>query len=202
MKYKIVILLVLTLFLGFLVDRLLIKYTAISYNNVPGPANSACVENNDGDKAEYANITYKTFSSPKADFAFEYPSTWVYDEKIDPENPNITGWNFYIDPNDKTEIPIFAVVSPMTEWVDFCSGGRSSIPNALASVNIYKTNDPETYVTYEKCGYIYWQKGKKIFNADDIKDIHQVNLIKFYFNPDFPAENNIAQHIVQSIKIK
>ena len=56
------------------------------------------------------DIAYTTFSSPKADFTFEYPDTWVYEEKTDPYNPNATGWNFYSNTEEKFGIPIFAVL--------------------------------------------------------------------------------------------
>ncbi len=149
-------------------------------------------------------IIYTTFSSPKADFTFEYPNTWVYDEKADPNNAKATEWGFYMSPKKNPESLIFGMGSPMTEIVDFCS-----INGMTSKLATYKTNDPNTYITYEQCGdtqighvYIYWQKGEKFSNARDIKDIYQVSLINFYFNPALPEGSEIAQHIAQSIKIK
>ncbi len=207
MKYKIVILLVLTLFLGFLIDRTLVKYTAtLCNNNASSPANSTCAENNNSGKEESANITYKTFSSPKADFTFEYPSNWVYDEKADLYNPNATGWNFYTSIEEKSGMPVFAVVSPLTEVVNLCSDTYRDEINSY-KLSTFPTNDPKTFITYEQCGEegygsidIYWQKGEYFRNASDIKDILKINFINFYSNSE--KEMRISRHIAESIKIK
>lgn len=155
------------------------------------------------------NVTYTIFSSLKAGFTFEYPSTWIYDEKADPYDAKATDWTFRLNPNNKTGIPVLAIVSPMTEVVDFCSAKSRANLNQLTKINTYKTNDSRTYITYEQCGntqsgnaYIYWQKGRKFSIADDIEDIHRVNLMIFYFTSDLPGGDSIAQYIAQSIKIK
>jgi hypothetical protein len=207
MNYKIVILLVLTVFLGFLIDRVLVKYTPLPCNNnVSSPADSTCAENNNDDKDKNnANIAYKTFSSPKADFTFEYPDTWVYDEKTDLYNPNATSWIFYTSEKEKFEMPILAAISPLTEVVDFCSIGYKGAKTSY-QLNTFPTNDPETFITYEQCGgeyggaYIYWQKGEYFANASLINDIHKINLMNFYSGSKEGVE--IARHIAQSIKIK
>ncbi len=202
MNYKIVILLVLTLILGFLIDRALVKYAPLPCdNNASNPANSTCAENNNDDKAkDDANITYKTFSSPKADFTFEYPSDWVYEEE-NIENTNV--WTFSGD-------VVFEVHSSSYEVFDSCSGsfyirGIEKIPYQL---NTFPTNDPETFVTYEQCGsgygsgYIYWQKGEYFANSEDIKDVQKINLIIFDSGTENKKNLEIVQHIAQSIKIK
>ncbi len=178
-----------------------ISPTAPTVSSVPTSTPTPIVTQNN-------NITYTTFSSSKADFTFEYPSTWVYDEKTDPYNSKATDWAFYINSNDKTGVPILAVISPMTEVVDFCSGGPATAMGNLYSftLSVFPTNDSETFITYEHCGgedgsgYIYWQKGKYFANATDIKDIHKVNLMKFYSNSE--EGQKIAKHIAQSIKIR
>lgn len=157
-------------------------------------------------KNEDANITYKTFSSPKADFTFEYPSDWVYEERPDAYDPNATGWNFYTSEKEKSGIPIFAVASPLTEVVNLCSDTYRDGINSY-KLGTFPTNDSETFATYEQCGEegygsidIYWQKGKYFRNASDIKDILKITYIKFYSNSE--KEIIIARHIAQSIKIK
>jgi len=202
MNYKIVILLILTLILGFLIDRTLVKYTAAPCNNNVSnpPTNSICPENNNSDKIDNANITYKTFSSSKADFTFEYPDTWVYEEE-NIENTNV--WTFTGD-------VVFEVHSPSYEVFDSCSGsfyirGIEKIPYQL---NTFPTNDPETFVTYERCGseygsgYIYWQKGEYFANSEDIKDIQKINLIIFDSGIENKKNLDVVQRIAQSIKIK
>jgi len=205
MKYKIAILLFAAVLLTVLADRLIIEYTKTpcapcSKNICNCPP---CDKTSNSSQTE--NITYKTFSSPKADFTFEYPDTWVYDEKIDPENPNTTGWNFYEGPEKKFDIPILAVISPLTEVVDFCSVGYKGAKTPY-QLNTFSTNDNETFVTYEQCGgeyggaYIYWRKGEYFANASLINDIHKINLMNFYSGSE--EGKKIAQHIAQSIKIK
>jgi hypothetical protein len=199
MKYKIAALLVLAVFLGFLADRALVKYTPLPCNNnVSSPANSTCAENNNDNKTEDdASITYKTFSSPKVNFTFEYPDTWVYEEE-NIENTNI--WTFTGD-------AIFEVHSPPYEVFDSCSVGYKGAKTSY-QINTFPTNDPETFVTYEQCGsenengYIYWQKGEYFANASLINDIHKINLIIFDFGTKNKKYLDIIQHIVQSIKIK
>lgn len=210
MKYKIVILLILTLFLGFLIDRLLIKYTTLPCgNNVSNPANSTCAENNNSDKSENADIAYKTFSSPKADFTFEYPSDWVYDEE---EIENTTFWGFYpnMEGDYRNRPPYLAVSSQGYETVDFCSGGPATAkgdPYGF-TISVFPTNDPETFITYEQsCGYIYWQKGKYFANSTDINidDIYdKLNIMVFYGLDELDESKveEIGKHIAQSIKIK
>jgi len=165
-------------------------------------------------------ITYTTFSSPKANFEFEYPDTWMYDEKTDPYNQDATNWGFYLRSKKKPRSLILAVTSPLSEIVDFCSGGPLTAkgwPYGFV-LSVFPTNDPDTFITYEQCGdvrykqngegYIYWQKGKYFANASKIKDIHNINLMLYYSNSsDFFADGNkesaeIAKHIAQSIKIK
>lgn len=201
MKYKIVILLVLALFLGFLIDRLFIKYTTIPCdNNIPNPTNSTCAENNNGDEVKDLDITYKTFSSPKADFTFEYPDTWIYNEE---EIENTSVWTFTGD-------VVLEVHSPSYEVFDSCSGSFyiRGIEKTSYQLNTFPTNDPETFVTYEQCGseygsgYIYWQKGEYFANSEDIKDIKKINLIIFDSGIENKKNINIMQHIAQSIKIK
>ena len=153
-----------------------------------------------------SEIAYTTFSSPKADFEFEYPDTWVYEEKTDPYNPNSTGWSFYSSAEEKSGIPIFTVISPLTEVVNLCSDAYRDEINSY-QVSTFPTNDLKTFVTYEQCGeegyrsvYIYWQNGEYFRNASDIKDILKINLINFFSNSE--EEMKIARHIAESIKIK
>lgn len=155
-----------------------------------------------------ATITYTAFSSPKANFTFEYPSTWVYDEKIDPNDAKSTDWNFYSNSDKNYETLILGIVSPLSEVVDFCSGGLQTAKGDTYgfTISVFPTNDPKTYVTYEQCGdqngygYIYWQKGEYFANSSEIKNIYKISLIKFYSN----SENGkkIAEHIAKNIKIK
>jgi len=153
------------------------------------------------------NIIYTKFLSAKADFTFEYPDMWVYDEdKIE----NTMVWKFYLNPKKNSESMVFEVHSPTYEGVDFCSGkanvSSGGNTNVLVKIDTYKTNDSKTYITYEECGgsvaYIYWQKGERFASADDIKNIYQVNLMLLYFTSDLSEGTSIAQHIAQSIKIK
>lgn len=151
------------------------------------------------------NISYKTFSSPKADFTFEYPSDWVYDEK---EIKNTMVWRFYsnLDNNYDSKPPYLEVHSPTYETVDFYSFGYKGTKRPY-QLNTFPTNDPETYVTYEHSGsgdggYIYWQKGKAFASAYCIDDIYfKVNIMICYGSDELEGQK-VAQHIAKSIKIK
>jgi len=208
MNYKIVILLISALILGFLIDRTLVKYTAAPCNNVSNPpANSTCAENNNGDKIDNANITYKTFSSSKADFTFEYPDTWVYEEKQNAYDTNETDWIFYSDSKKDYNDFIFIAGTSNSEWVDFCSVGYKGTKTSY-QLNTFSTNDSETFITYEQCGgeygkaYIYWQEGEYFANASNIEDIQKINLMVYDFDIENINNAEIAKHIAQSIKIK
>ena len=162
---------------------------------------------------ENNEITYKTFSSPKADFEFEYPSNWVYDEK---EISTVSGekeiktmtWGFYpnLEDNYRNRPPYLAIHSPTPETVDFFSLGYKGTKYSY-QLNTFPTNEPETYITYEqgKSGgkaYIYWQKGEAFASAYCIDDIYfKVNLMIFHGSDEL-EEKKVAQHIAQSIKIK
>lgn len=162
---------------------------------------------------ENNEITYKTFSSPNADFEFEYPSDWVYDEEevstiYNGKEIKTMAWEFYpnLKDNYRNKPPYLAVVSPTPETVDFFSFGYkgTKFPYQL---NTFPTNDPETYVTYEQGesggkAYIYWQKGEAFANAYCIDNIYfKVNLMIFHGSDELKGEK-VAQHIAQSIKIK
>lgn len=153
------------------------------------------------------NIKYVTFSSSKADFTFEYPNTWIYTEAKDPQNNNLMGWNFYSGSEVKPDTPpIIEIAFPLSDVVNFCSTNYEYIDKKSFLLNVFPTNDPKTFITYEQCGgkygvaYIYWQKGEHFTKADDIKDIHKINLMIFYSGSE--ENEKIAQHIAQSIKIK
>lgn len=156
-------------------------------------------------QAENQNIVYATFSSPKADFSFEYPNTWTFEEE---QIANTAAWRFYSD--SKKEENALIVYSPMLDATDFCSGSFSQrgIEKNPYQLNTFPTNDPETFVTYERCGkgypstYIYWQKGEYLATSQDIKDIQKINLMKFMAEADNTENTDIAQHIAQSIKVK
>ena len=151
------------------------------------------------------NITYKTFSSPKADFTFEYPSAWAYDEK---EIKNTMVWGFYpnLEGNYRNRPPYLEVHSPTYETVDFFSSGYKGTKHPY-QLNTFPTNDPETYVTYEQGesggkAYIYWQKGKAFASASCIGDIYfKVNIMIFHGSDELDGKE-VAQHMAKSIKVK
>jgi len=155
--------------------------------------------NNTPNQTENQNIVYATFSSPKIDFTFEYPDTWIFEENNTEDTT--ASWRFYSD--SKKENSTLYVYSPVTDAIDFCSGNfeLTGIEKTPYQLNTFPTNDPETFTTYEKCGgeygssYIYWQKGKYFANSRDIADLHKMNII-------IADNTDIAQHIAQSIKIK
>lgn len=157
------------------------------------------------DQNKNNEITYKTFSSPKADFTFEYPSTWVYDEK---EIKNTMVWGFYpnLEGNYRNKPPYLAVHSPTYETVDFFSSGYKGTKRPY-QLNTFPTNNPETYVTYEQGenggkAYIYWQKGKAFASSCCIDDIYyKVNIMIFHGSDELEGKE-VAQHIAKSIKIK
>lgn len=207
MNYKIVILLILVAFLGASIDRILVEYTtAPCDNNTTNLENSNCAENNNSDKKN-TGIKYKTFSSPRANFTFEYPDTWVYEEKQNAYNTNETNWIFYSNSKTNSNNLIFITGTYNADWVDFCSIGYkgTKIPYQL---NTFSTNNLETFVTYEQCGnengkgYIYWEKGEYFASANNIKDIQKINLMVYNFDNKNINNVVIAQHIAQSIRIK
>jgi len=122
-------------------------------------------------KKKNDEIIYKTFSSPKANFTFEYPSNWVYDEKEistvdydkvydEKENTWVSynekeiktmAWGFYpnLEGNYRNRPPYLEVYSPTYETVDFFSLGYKGIKSPY-QLNTFPTNDPKTYVTYEQ----------------------------------------------------
>ena len=162
---------------------------------------------------ENNEITYKTFSSPKADFIFEYPSTWVYNEK---EISTMSGgkeiktmaWGFYpnLEGSYGNRPPYLEVHSPTYETVDFFSAGYKGTKSPY-QLNTFPTNDPETYVTYEQGenggkAYIYWQKGEAFASASCIGSIYfKVNIMIFHGSDELDGKE-VAQHIAKSIKIK
>ncbi|NQV00887.1 MAG: hypothetical protein HQ537_02090 [Parcubacteria group bacterium] len=218
MKNKNIILLALVLVLGLLIGGVFVKYTTlpcdsnISKNNdVPNSTNSTATENNNDDKLEDTDITYATFSSHKADFTFEYPDTWVYAER---EFNDTMVWGFYpnLDNNYDSVPPYLEVHSPIYDpgAVSFYSGGGPDSAKGSPfsfTLSVFPTNDPMTFVTYERYGagengggYIYWQKGEYFANASFLLDYDKYNLIRFYSAPENGRE--IGQHIARSIKIK
>ena len=172
------------------------------------------VENENQDQNN--NVTYKTFSSSKADFTFEYPSDWVYDEKEIEREINNTMvstmvWRFYsnLDNNYDSRPPYLEVSSPGYEVVDFYSAGYKGTKRPY-QLNTFPTNDPETYVTYEQRdvggdgGYIYWQKGKAFASSYciDMDDFYSKVNIMICHGSDELKGQKVAQHIAKSIKIK
>lgn len=161
------------------------------------------------------NTTYTTFFSKKADFTFEYPSNWVYDEREDSimsdgKKIKTMAWGFYpnLENGYRNRPPYLEIHSPGYEIVDFFSFGYkgTKFPYQL---NTFPTNDPETYVTYEQSeggsSYIYWQKGEAFASARSINmdDFYQkVNLMVFYSAGEGQDARQIGKHIAQSIKIK
>lgn len=156
------------------------------------------------------NITYTTFSSPKLDFTFEYPSTWKYEDISDQNSLGTTDFVFYDIYDDK--IPILKVESPMNDAKDFCSGKNAGRVNIwpYMQLNIFPTNDPETFVTYEQCGQrpivsgaiIYWQKGEKFLSTDDVKDVYTINTMLFNPAGNFQKDKEVGLYIAQSVRIK
>ncbi|MFA6097663.1 MAG: hypothetical protein WC788_08645 [Candidatus Paceibacterota bacterium] len=204
MKYKIIILLVLAIFISLLADRLFFKYAKTPCtSSTDNPIYLRCTNNDNGDKDGNKDIVYKTFSSPEADFTFEYPDTWTYGKSIIEDT---IVWNFYINSEKNPSNSVLEVHFPTYETVDFCSIGYKGTKNPY-QLNTFPTNDPETFITYEQCsqsqngdGYIYWQKGEYFANAGLISDILKTNLMIFHYNS---AEGRtIAQHISESITIK
>ncbi len=205
-NYLLILLLVISL-AGNVLFYFKISALEIEIKKIRQNENQSLTTAKDTAKNENNNITYITFSSPKADFTFEYPSTWVYEEKPDSYDPNATDWIFYQNSKKIQDNLILAVISPLTEVVDFCSVGYRSEERSY-KISIFPTNDPKTFITYEQCGeeeygstYIYWQRGEYFRNANDIKDILKIDLMIYYSG----IENNnqkITKHIAQSIKIK
>lgn len=233
MKNKNAILLILVLFLGMLIGGVLVKYTtphcddSISNNNeisnsddneIPNPTVSTSVENNKSNEPENANavidITYTTFSSPKADFTFEYPDTWVYDER---ENNGIISWGFYSKSIDNhNSVPYLEIQSPIMDAgaVGFSTGapdlekGEPLRPYHNA-IYVFATNDPSTFVTYQwggrgklenGSGYVYWEKGQYFINSSSLSGHNKYNFMRV--NPIPEKGQEIGLHIAQSIKIK
>jgi uncharacterized protein (UPF0333 family) len=158
------------------------------------------------------NIKYATFSSPKLDFTFEYPSTWTYKDMSNTSDSGTVIFTLY-NTSDTTGAPVLTVYSPMGDnSIDFCSGkriGRNSIFPYM-QLNISPTNDSQTFVTYEQCGQessmsgavVYWQKSEKFLSTDDIKDLSKINAILFSLDDNSQESKAIGLHIAQSIKIR
>jgi len=224
MKNKNAILLALVLALGLLVGGMFVKYTTplcnnniagSSDNNISNPADTIASENNDGDKSEDTNITYTAFSSPKADFTFEYPNTWVYDEN---ELNDTMTWRFYSKSADNHNgIPYLEVHLPIDDpgaVGGFPSGAPDLEKGESLSpyhdfIYVFLTNDPNTFVTYQwsgrgelknGSGRIYWEKGQYFANSSSLSGHNKYNYMRVYPIPEKGQE--IGLHIAQSIKIK
>ena len=224
LNYLLILLLVVSLAGNFLfyfkIGELEEKIQEISqYKDQSSPV----VENENQDQND--NITYKTFSSPKADFTFEYPSDWVYDEEEisamrDGKEIKTMAWGFYpnLEGNYDNKPPYLTVYSPavsndIVDTLDFYSTNyncstryKTKFPYQL---NTFPTNDPETYVTYEqgdkRKAYIYWRKGESFANAYCIGNIYyKFNLMIFYGSDELNEleRQKVAQHIAKSIKIE
>jgi hypothetical protein len=218
MKNKNAILLVSVLILGLLTGGAFVKYTTPPYNNSTSSndnvSNSAALtttDNSDNEpKSTKTEIDYETFSSPKADFTFEYPNTWKYDEK---DIDGTTVWNFYpnLDKNYNNVPSYLELHTPIEDpgAVDFYSNGPENAKEDSKgfTLSVFPTNDPKTFVTYERYGagetgggYIYWQKGEYFANATSLFGHDKYNLMRFYSAPE--SEQEVGLHIAQSIKIK
>lgn len=186
------------------------------------PSNNAAKNQTGNNKV----ITYKTFSSPKVNFTFEYPSDWTYREDKDVVIPNLSTWTFYKgEPNDNNDnLTIF--LEPLTDVKDFFSGaGSSGAHNGEKTpywVRTYPSNDADTFITQEQnesndgffSGYIYWQKGKYFANADDVSQDYSGKTYVILYNTtiisntgtmtetDIKIGNEIAQHMAQSVNVK
>jgi hypothetical protein len=163
-------------------------------------------------KTKPANaVAYTTFSSPKLDFTFEYPSTWTYQDVSYMSDSGIVNFAFKNTPGTEGP-PVLAVYSPRgTELSDFCSGkmgGNTIYP--YMQLNVFPTNDSQTFITYEQCGekqdlsdaIIYWQKGEKFLSADEIKGSNKISGMLFNLNSGSQEDRSIGLHIAQSIKMK
>ena len=236
MNNKNLISLVLILVSGLLIGGAYVKYTAIpcsdnptgntisdngnisKENNLSDTADTIEAKNNDGsDKSENTNtdadITYATFSSPKANFTFEYPDMWVYDER---EINGTMAWRFYSKfANNHDGVPYLEVHFPIDDpgAVSFSTGepdpakGLPLRPYHFA-ISVFATNDSETFVTYQwsgrealenGSGYIYWEKGQYFANSSYLSG-HKYNYMRIYSILEKGQE--IGLHIAQSIKIK
>lgn len=94
--------------------------------------------------------TTKTFSEPKADFTFQYPTTWKYQESTSSQKqyPSAHIWDFTYEGK-----PILRVSSPPYEAAfDGCYTPNDSEGNKnLVEFNIFETNDPHTTIASETC---------------------------------------------------
>jgi len=237
MNNKNLILLILVLALGLLIGGAYVKYTTIPCSNNPSgdtiSENSntfeedSTEEDNTSDTVDTieaendtsndeskntnieTNIKYTTFSSPEADFTFEYPDTWVYDER---ETNGTMNWGFYSKFADNHDgVPYLGVQSPIEDpgaVSHYSAGGPDSAKgNAFSfTLSVFPTNDPKTFVTYERYGagengggYIYWEKGEYFANSSYLPG-HKYNQMRFYSVPEKGRE--IGLHIAQSIKMK
>lgn len=224
MEKKSLIPLALVLTFGLLTGGMFVKYTAPACNsnisssgdnNVSKPADTAA--ENDNNKTENTDnaedITYATFSSPKADFTFEYPDTWVYDEN---ESNGTISWRFYPKSADNHNgMPYLELQAPIEDpgAISF-STGAPDLEKGLPlrpyhyAIYVFSTNDPKTFVTYQwsgkenlknGSGHIYWQKGEYFADSSYLLD-HKYNYMRTYSIPENGQE--IGLHIAQSIKIK
>lgn len=178
-----------------------------------------------GDTCKQQNeITYKTFSSDKADFTFKYPVEWTYKEIQDAAVPGVSKWIFYANSQQSDENRIMEAGN-LTEADDFFSGagklgGETGIKIPYW-VRTYLTNDTETFVTQENIdnenkhsGHIYWQKGKYFTNSDSLnKTYDNTTHVISYYNSFLPGSQHptsenlkrgyeISQYIAKSITIK
>lgn len=195
---------------GFLVLLLIASIGAsfMFYQKAQKSTNSKLCEVNN---SPANTVAYTTFSSPKLDFTFEYPSTWTYRDVGNTSNPENAYFAFFNTP-DTAGAPTLAIYSPRgNELSDFCSGkmGGSTVYPYM-QLNIFPTNDPQTFITYEQCGekrdlsdaIIYWQKGKKFLSADDVNGSDKISGILFNLYSGSQEDRDIGLHIAQSVKMK
>lgn len=227
MKNKSAILLVVFLVLGMLIGGALVKFTALpckditldnnsvadsGEKNLPDPGVSTVAGNIASNKPEDA-VAYTTFSSPRADFTFEYPAAWEYDEK---EANGIMSWRFYAKSADNHNgVPYLEIQSPVEDpgAVGFATGApdlekEEPLRPYHDAIYVFATNDPQTFVTYQwggreklenGSGYIYWEKGQYFVNSSSLLG-HKYNYMRVYPIPKEGQE--IGLHIAQSLEVK
>ncbi len=200
-----------TKFVNVFLILLLVVSIGISFVFYQKAQNSRDTKTCEADNLFADTVAYNTFSSPKLDFTFEYPSSWTYRDVENVSDPGNIYFAFF-NTADTAGAPTLAVYSPRgKEMQDFCSGKiGGNIVYPYMQLNIFPTNDPQTFITYEQCGekqdlsdaIIYWQKGKKFLSADDLNNSDEISGMLFNLFSGSQEDRNIGLHIAQSIKMK
>jgi hypothetical protein len=157
------------------------------------------------------NQKFVEFTDTNTDFSFLYPSSWNYNKDLETkqEYPESNQWKFTY----KNKLVMQADAPPYEPAFDGCLDvvGRDLPSDFKRDVKIYGTNDKNTTVLKQTCGfvtYITWYPGFHPNSIDEIlsskvtQNVKKMHIIRIYSSESFQDYLDWGDKIAKSIKIK